>query len=89
MPLFTGSNGTRSDTDSFFWRIENHLLRDGGFGLIEGDPGSGKSVTMRQLAHRLERVDGLTVAALSHTSSRLGDFYREYGRAVRRQPVAA
>ena len=68
-----------SDTDSFFWRIENHLLRDGGFGLIEGDPGSGKSVTMRQLAHRLERVDGLTVAALSHTSSRLGDFYREMG----------
>ena len=34
---------------------------------------------MRQLAHRLERVDGLTVAALSHTSSRLGDFYREMG----------
>ena len=65
--------------DSFCARIENHLARDGGFALIAGEPGTGKSVALRQLAARLERVDGLRVAAITHPSSRLSDFYREIG----------
>ena len=65
--------------DDFFWRIENHMLRHGGFGLIEGEPGSGKSVVMRQLARRLADRDDIVVAALTHSSSRIADFYREMG----------
>ena len=36
-----------SKIDSFCWRVEHGLLREGGFALISGDPGSGKSVVLR------------------------------------------
>jgi type II secretory pathway predicted ATPase ExeA len=36
--------------ENFCWRIEQAHLREGGFALIHGDPGSGKSVVMRLLA---------------------------------------
>ena len=65
--------------DSFCLRIERHLVRQGGYALIAGEPGTGKSVTLRLLAHRLGRTDGLRVAAITHPSSRLMDFYREIG----------
>ena len=65
--------------DSFCLRIERHLVRHGGFALIAGEPGTGKSVALRLLAHRLGRCDGLRVAAITHPSSRLSDFYREIG----------
>ena len=39
--------------ENFCWRIEQAHLREGGFALIHGDPGSGKSVVMRLLAERL------------------------------------
>jgi general secretion pathway protein A len=68
-----------SKIDSFCWRVEHGLLREGGFALITGDPGSGKSVVLRLLAERLGRLHELVVAALSHPSSRLGDLYRELG----------
>ena len=65
--------------ESFCRRVEHHLVRQGGFALITGEPGTGKSVALRLLAKRLERTEGLRVAALSHPSSRLADFYREMG----------
>lgn len=65
--------------DSFCWRVENALVREGGFALISGDPGSGKSVVLRLLAGRLARPHGLMVGVLSHPSSRLADIYRELG----------
>ena len=65
--------------DSFCTRIEHHLVRQGGFALIAGEPGTGKSVVLRQLAARLSRSDSLRVAAITHPSSRLSDFYREIG----------
>ncbi len=65
--------------ESFCWRVENALVREGGFALISGDPGSGKSVVLRLLAERLARLSNLTVGVLSHPSSRLADFYREVG----------
>ena len=65
--------------DSFCRRVEHHLVRTGGFALITGAPGSGKSVALRLLAKRTERTEGLRVAALTHPSSRLADFYREMG----------
>lgn len=63
----------------FLWRIENCLVREGGFGLVSGEPGSGKSVTLRLLAERLSGVPELKVAVLTHPSSHLADFYREMG----------
>jgi type II secretory pathway predicted ATPase ExeA len=68
-----------SKIDSFCWRVEHGLVREGGFALISGDPGSGKSVVLRLLAERLARLRELAVAALTHPSSRLQDFYREMG----------
>ena len=35
--------------EEFAWRVEN-LVSDGGFALITGDTGTGKSVTLRILA---------------------------------------
>jgi general secretion pathway protein A len=63
----------------FFWRIEHVHVREGGFALIHGDPGTGKSVVLRALAERLERLPDLTVGVLSHPQSNLADFYRELG----------
>lgn len=64
---------------SFCWRIEQHLISEGGFALITGDPGTGKSVVMRLLADRLAQHSDLSVVALTHPSSNLADFYREMG----------
>jgi general secretion pathway protein A len=66
-------------TSDFFWRIENAHVREGGFALVHGDPGTGKSVVLRVLAERLERVPDLSVHVLSHPQSNLADFYREMG----------
>jgi general secretion pathway protein A len=63
----------------FFWRIENVLVREGGFAMITGDPGTGKSVVLRTLAERLEHQSDLTVGVINHPQSNLADFYRELG----------
>ena len=63
----------------FCWRIEHALVREGGFALISGEPGTGKSVVLRLLADRLAQLREVTVGALSHPSANLADFYREMG----------
>lgn len=65
--------------ENFCWRIENTLVREGGFALMTGDPGMGKSVSLRILARRLEGLRDVTVKVLEHPQSNLGDFYRELG----------
>ena len=65
--------------ESFCRRVEAQLVRQGGFALITGDPGTGKSVALRLLAQRLERNDAAHIAVLTHPSSTIGDFYREMG----------
>lgn len=65
--------------DQFCWRIEHGLVGEGGFALVSGDPGTGKSVALRVLAHRLDRLREVTVGVLTHPSSTLADFYREMG----------
>jgi type II secretory pathway predicted ATPase ExeA len=74
--------------ENFCWRIEQALVREGGFALISGDPGSGKSVVLRLLAERLAQLRDIQVAALAHPSANLADFYRELGDlfAVELQP---
>lgn len=66
--------------ESFCWRIEHAQLREGGFALVSGDPGLGKSVSLRLLEDHLARIGGdVRVAVLSHPSSSLSSFYRELG----------
>ena len=63
--------------DHFCWRIENGMAREGGFAMVHGDPGCGKSVTLRLLHQRLMRVPDLMVGSIAHPQSNLADFYRE------------
>jgi type II secretory pathway predicted ATPase ExeA len=65
--------------ENFCWRIEQALVREGGFALISGEPGTGKSVVMRVLAERLAQLREIQVGAINHPSSNLADFYREMG----------
>jgi len=65
--------------ENFCWRIEQGLIGEGGFALISGDPGSGKSVVLRLLSERLQQLRDITIGAIAHPSSNLADFYREMG----------
>jgi general secretion pathway protein A len=65
--------------ESFCWRIEHAQIREGGFAMIHGDPGSGKSIVLRLLAERLKKLPDVTVGAINHPQSSLADFYRELG----------
>ncbi len=62
----------------FCWRIEN-LILDGGYGMITGEPGTGKSCSLRIVAHRLEQIKDVQVGLLARPQSRVADFYRELG----------
>ncbi len=64
--------------DNFCWRIEN-LAREGGFALVTGDPGAGKSVALRFLVERLLALRDVKVGLLSRPQARAADFYREMG----------
>jgi len=64
--------------DSFCWRIE-HQISEGGFSLVTGEPGAGKSTTLRIIADRLGGLRDLTVGVLTRPQASLNDFYRELG----------
>ncbi len=64
--------------DHFFWRVEN-LVLDGGFAVISGEPGLGKSKALQRLARRLEHSGDVQVGVMERPQSSLGDFYRELG----------
>lgn len=66
------------ELDTFCWRLER-LVRDGGFALVTGEPGTGKSVALRQLAHSLAQIPDVAVGVLTRPQSALADFYRELG----------
>ena len=65
-------------TESFCWRVEQ-LAGEGGFALVTGDPGTGKSVTLRILAERLASQRDVKVGVLTRPQAGLADFYREMG----------
>ena len=50
--------------ESFCWRVEQ-LVGEGGFALVTGAPGAGKSVTLRLLAERLSGLRDVQVGVLS------------------------
>ena len=64
--------------DSFCWRVEQ-LAGEGGFALVTGDPGTGKSVALRILADRLLDQRDVKVGVLSRPQAGMADFYREMG----------
>ncbi len=64
--------------ESFCWRAEN-LAREGGFALVSGEPGAGKSVALRLLVERLSGQRDVRVGILSRPQAGLADFYREMG----------
>jgi type II secretory pathway predicted ATPase ExeA len=66
-------------SEHFCWRMES-LVRDGGFALITGDPGTGKSVALRILAAHLGALPDIQTGVLTRPQSGLGDFYREIGQ---------
>lgn len=64
--------------ESFFFRIEK-LAMDGGFGLVCGEPGLGKSKIFQLLEHRLSHIGDVVVGVMERPQSNLSDFYREMG----------
>lgn len=66
-------------SEHFCWRMES-LVREGGFALITGDPGTGKSVALRILAAHLASLPDVQTGVLTRPQSGLGDFYRELGQ---------
>ncbi len=64
--------------ESFAWRVEQ-LAQEGGFALICGESGSGKSVALRILCERLRPVRDVVIAVLERPQSKAADFYRELG----------
>ncbi len=64
--------------EPFAHRLEA-LVTHGGFALVTGDPGHGKSKTLQWLAGRLTRLPDVTVGVMERPQNRLADFYRELG----------
>ncbi len=65
--------------EHFGWRVEQLINEGGGFALIRGEPGMGKSVALRILDERLSRIRDVLVGIVSRSQSGISDFYRELG----------
>ena len=65
-------------SEQFCKRVEYTII-DGGFASVTGDPGTGKSVALRLLAHHLGQQRDVIVGSIDHPQSRVADFYREMG----------
>jgi len=64
--------------EHFGFRLENKV-REGGFALITGAVGTGKSASLRILADRLAGLRDVTVGVVDRPQSGVSDFYREMG----------
>ena len=64
--------------EHFAWRVEQ-LVQEGGFALITGDSGTGKSVALRIVAGRLSALRDITLGVIERPQSKTADFYRELG----------
>lgn len=64
--------------DALGRRSEMHL-REGGFALLTGAPGQGKSTALRIVDDRLSRMRDVVVRSVEHPQSAVSDFYRELG----------
>jgi general secretion pathway protein A len=64
--------------EHFAWRVEQ-LVQEGGFALVTGEPGTGKSVALRIIAGRLQALRDVMVGVIERPQSKSADFYRELG----------
>jgi general secretion pathway protein A len=64
--------------DAFLRRLTLGIA-DGGYVLITGDPGTGKTAALRLLTKRLAALPDVVVGTIEHPQSRTMDFYRELG----------
>ncbi len=69
---------TTTRIESFAVRIET-MVHDGGFALITGEPGYGKSIALRIIEERLCELPDVSVRVLARPQSGVADFYRELG----------
>ena len=69
---------TTPTVDVFLRRVELGIA-DGGYVMVAGEPGTGKSVALRLLARRLSALRDVVVGTIEHPQSRTMDFYRELG----------
>ena len=69
---------TTAKIENFAWRVEQ-LVQEGGFALISGESGTGKSVALRIVAGRLTMLRDVVVGAVERPQSKSADFYRELG----------
>jgi len=61
---------------SFPFRLEN-LVMDGGFAMISGEPGLGKSKILHLMAQQLAKLQDVVVGVMERPQSTINDFYRE------------
>lgn len=64
--------------ESFGLRLERQAS-EGGFALVMGSPGSGKSSALRLLEKRLSALPDVTVGILTRPQCGIADLYRELG----------
>ncbi len=64
--------------DGFCRRVEL-TIADGGFAMVTGVPGSGKSDILRIVEHRLSQLPEVAVRTIDRPQSGVTDFYREVG----------
>jgi general secretion pathway protein A len=62
--------------EHFAWRLEQ-LVQEGGFALVTGESGTGKSVALRIVAGRLQTLRDVMVGVIERPQSKTTDFYRE------------
>jgi general secretion pathway protein A len=62
--------------EQFAWRVEQ-MVQEGGFALLTGESGTGKSAGLRIIAGRLQGLRDVTVAVIERPQSKTTDFYRE------------
>jgi general secretion pathway protein A len=67
--------------EQFAWRVEQ-LVQEGGFALITGESGTGKSVALRRVAGRLSALRDVSGGVSERPQSRTADFDRELGDIV-------
>jgi type II secretory pathway predicted ATPase ExeA len=64
--------------ESFCWRVRQ-LIGEGGFALVTGAPGTGKSAALRILAASLAAQRDVKLGVVSRPQANIADFYREMG----------
>lgn len=66
------------EAERFAQRVQA-LAPQGGFALITGDPGQGKSKTLQWIAQHLSQIPDIIVGVMERPQSKPADFYRELG----------